>query len=152
MAFRFYRKSNKHLKEHQAGLDPLDIGSVKPQSSHGNRPRTWSDSKESRHLGIGDHNEISIAKLHSSPPSMMRSELRNCRWKSCSVQRESRTWHGQLRTSTNKALDRQDPFGGRGEHPHATLWRIQYIGFGLLTYMFIFLQGKKEHLLPCPCI
>lgn len=65
--------------------------------------------------------------------------------------RESRAWHQHLTTSANKAVDKQDLFGGRGEHPHAILWRIQYISFGLLNYMFIFLQGKKEHLSPCPC-
>lgn len=77
---------------------------------------------------LPDHDETRFQKLRVKMPF--------------SRVRESRACHPSL-TSTNKALDKQDVFGGRGEHPHATLQRIQYISFGLLNYMFIFLQGKK---------
>lgn len=36
---------NKRLKLYQADLDRLDVENVKPQSRHGNKVHTWSESK-----------------------------------------------------------------------------------------------------------
>lgn len=52
--------------------------------------------------------------------------------------------------TTSKDLANKICLGRMRSFHMLILWRIQYTRFGLLNYMFIFLQGKQEHLSPCP--